>query len=102
MEGGMGWVIGLSALVGIAVLVIARRRSERSVAEDWDVLLTPKGQEVYGSIQERVEGDLRVLNGTLNQAFVNQELGSVDEAIELVQLGYRVIERFSPNMLKLL
>ena len=98
----MGWTIGLSALVGVVVLVIARRRSERTVAEDWDVLLTPKGQEVYGSIQERVNGELRTLHGTLNQAFVTHELGSVEEAIELVQLGYRVIERFSPNMMKLL
>ena len=98
----MGWVIGLSALVGVVVLIIARRRSERTVAEDWDVLLTPKGQEVYTNIHERVTGELRTLHGTLNQAFVTNELGSVEEAIELVQLGYRVIERFSPNMMKLL
>ena len=39
---------------------------------------------------------------TYAEAFEVRALGSVEEAKHLLDIGYRVIERFSPNMLKLL
>jgi hypothetical protein len=39
---------------------------------------------------------------TYDEAFTVRELGSVEEAKHLLDVGYKVIEKFSPNMLKLL
>src|SRR5262249_9546229 len=37
-----------------------------------------------------------------DEAFSVRELGSVDDAKQLLDLGYKVIEKFSPNMMRLL
>jgi hypothetical protein len=37
-----------------------------------------------------------------DEAFAIRELGSVDDAIRLLDVGYKVIETFAPNMLRLL
>jgi hypothetical protein len=39
---------------------------------------------------------------TYGEAFTVRELGSLEEAKQLLDVGYKVIEKFSPNMLKLL
>ena len=45
---------------------------------------------------------MALANLTYDEAFSVRELGSVEEAKHLLDVGYRVIERFSPNMLRLL
>jgi hypothetical protein len=45
---------------------------------------------------------MQLADMTYDEAFTVRELGSVDEAKQLLDVGYKVIEKFSPNMLKLL
>jgi len=49
-----------------------------------------------------VQSELALADVTYEKAFEIRELGSVDEAIRLLDVGYRVIENFAPSMLKLL
>ena len=98
----MWWMIGLSVLSCFVVLFLFGRRNERAVRRDWQLLLTPKGETVYRTIEGRVESEMALANMTYEEAFSFRELGSVDEAKLLLDVGYRVIERFSPNMLQLL
>ena len=98
----MWWMIGISCASGLAVLFLFGRRNERAVRRDWELLLTPKGEKLYSNIQGRVNSEYALADLTYDQAFNVRELGSLSEAKELLDVGYRVIEKFSPNMLRLL
>lgn len=95
-------VIALSVVPCLMLLWFLGRRNERKVHRDWELLLTPKGEKLYRSIETRVSSEMQLANLTYDEAFTVRELGSVDEAKHLLDVGYRVIEKFSPNMLKLL
>jgi hypothetical protein len=98
----MWWMIGLSALGGLAVLFLFGRRNERAVRRDWELLLTPKGEKLYHTIHSRVSSEMQLASMTYDEAFSVRALGSVEEAKHLLDVGYKVIEKFSPNMLRLL
>ncbi len=95
-------MIGLSALGCLVVLFLFGLRNERAVRRDWELLLTPRGEKLYKSIEGRVHTEMALADLTYDEAFCVRALGSVDEAIHLIDVGYRVIEKFAPNMLKLL
>ncbi len=98
----MGWMIAFSVLGCFVVLFLFGRRNERVIRRDWELLLTPKGERLYKNIEGRVHSEMALANVTFDEAFAVRELGSVDEAKKLLDVGYRVIEKFSPNMLHLL
>lgn len=98
----MLWMIAFSVLSCLAVLYLFGRRNERAVRRDWAMLLTPKGEKLYRSIETRVQSEMALADLTLDEAFSVRELGSLEEARRLLDVGYRVIEKFSPNMLRLL
>ena len=98
----MWWVMGLSALSVLIVLFLFGRRNERAVRRDWELLLTPRGERVFKSIEGRMQSHIDLAEITYDEAFTVRELGSVDEAKHLLDVGFRVIEQFSPSMLRLL
>lgn len=93
--------VGLTLLC-LPLLYVLGRRDERKVHRDWELLLTDKGKELYRTIETRVSADMQLANMTYDEAFSVRELGSVEEAKHLLDVGYKVIEKFSPSMLKLL
>ena len=98
----MWWMIGLSLVSCLVVLLLLGRRNERAVRRDWELLLTPRGETVYHSIESRMKTEMALADVTYDEAFAVKALGSVEEAKQLLDVGYKVIERFSPNMLQLL
>ena len=98
----MWWMIGVSVLGCFVVLYLFGRRNERAVQRDWELLLTPRGKKVYQTIEGRVQSEIALANLTYDEALTYRQLGSVAEARELLDVGYRVIERFNPTMLQLL
>jgi len=98
----MYWMIILSTLGGLLVLFLLGRRNEHAVRRDWELLLTPKGQKLYSSISGRVHSQLELADMTYDEAFTVHQLGSVEEAQHLLDVGFRVIEKFAPSMLQLL
>jgi hypothetical protein len=98
----MWWMISVSVVSTAVVLILLGRRNERAVKRDWSLLLSPAGDKVYKRLESRVQTDLALADLTYDKAFQVRELGSVDEAIRLLDVGYRIIESFSPSMLKLL
>ncbi len=95
-------MISLSVISGFVVLFLFGRRNEHSVRRDWEMLLTPKGERLYKSIEGRVQAQLELAELTYDEAFSVRELGSIDEARALIDAGFRIIEQFSPSMLRLL
>jgi len=98
----MWWMIALSVVGGLLVLFLFGTRNERAVRRDWELLLTPKGRSLYRDIEGRVHSEMALANMTYDEAFSVKALGSMDEAIRLLDVGYRVIEKFAPSMLQLL
>jgi hypothetical protein len=98
----MWWMVAASVLSCFVVLYLFGRRNERAVRRDWQLLLTPRGERVYRTIEGRVESQMDLANMAYDEALTYRQLGSVDEARELLDVGYLVIERFNPSMLQLL
>src|SRR5438093_234311 len=93
--------LGLTLLC-LPLLYVLGRRDERKVHRDWELLLTPKGERLYQTISNRVTGEMQLAKLTYDEAFSVRELGSIEEAKHLLDVGYKVIEKFSPSMLRLL
>jgi hypothetical protein len=97
------WLVILFGAVTLPiVLLLLGRRDETRVNRDWKLLLTPRGEKVYRTIETRVQSEMALADLTYGEAFTVRELGSLEEAKQLLDVGYKVIEKFSPNMLKLL
>jgi hypothetical protein len=97
------WIFFAGALVGgLALLFLLGRRDERRVRKDWELVLTPKGQRIYTSMESQLKTDLELMNATYDEAASFRELGSMDDAKDLLDAGFRIIENFAPNLLKLL
>lgn len=98
----MWWLSGVAAGGMMLILYLFGRRNERAVRRDWDMLLHPRGEKVYKKIEARMQSNIDLAELTYEEAFTVRELGSLDEAKHLLDVGFRVIEQFSPNMLRLL
>ena len=97
------WVTIFAAVVScLLVLVLIGRRNERLIRRDWEMLLTPRGEKVYGAIEGKVRAEIGMADLSFEHALVYRELGTTEEAIRLLDVGYRVIEKFAPDMLRLL
>jgi hypothetical protein len=97
------WImIGGAVFSCLLVLVLIGRRNERLVRRDWELLLTPRGEKVYGAIESKMRTEYGMADLSFEHALVYRELGTTEEAIRLLDVGYRVIEKFAPDMLRLL
>lgn len=93
---------GGAVVGGLVLIVLLGRRDERRVRKDWELVLTPKGQRIYASMDAQFQSDLELMNATYDQAVSFRELGSMEDAKDLLDAGFRIIEHFAPNLLKLL
>jgi hypothetical protein len=102
MSVNMWWMISLAAVSTLVILVVLGRRNERAVRKDWSVMLTPRGEQLYRSIEDQVRGEHELADLAIGEAVTVRQLGSAEEAIRLLEVGYKVLERFTPSMLQLL
>lgn len=98
----MWWLIGVTAASTLAILYLFGRRNERAVRRDWELLLSSTGEKLYSSIEGRVHTELALADVAYEEALSFRELGSVEDAMRLLDTGYQIIERFAPSMLRLL
>jgi hypothetical protein len=98
----MWWMLVFTVFGGLLVLFLFGLRNEQAVRRDWEILLTPRGEKLYQSIESRVQSQMALVGLTYDEAFQIRGLGSTEEARHLLDVGYRIIEQFSPSMLRLL
>ena len=91
--------IGIAAIAA-PVLYFAARRNERATLHDWELVLTPKGEESYKALERKVRSDLTLSDVVYERAFTEKARGSEDEAIRLLDVGCKLIESFSPTMVR--
>ena len=95
------WVIAAAAVGGLLVLLV-RRHDDAQILTDWDKALSPWGQDIYAELEQRVEGELRMVEYAFRRAFNAHMAGSPEEALRLLETGLQVVERTSPDMVELL
>lgn len=92
----------LSVAGGLLVLVLCSRYDHASVLRDWETALAPWEENTYRTLERRVEGESRVADMTYGRAFAALEGGSREEALRLLEIGVRLVQRTSPDMITLL
>ena len=70
------------------LLFLLGRRDERRVRKDWELVLTPKGERVYTSMESQLQTDLELMNVTYEEAASLRELGSMEDAKDLLDAGF--------------
>jgi hypothetical protein len=94
----MWWLVAVSIAGCLGLLYVDGRRHEQAVWRDWQMLLTPRARRAYDEVSERVNDELALADLALARALELRRLGSTDEALEVLEAGYALIERFSPSM----
>jgi hypothetical protein len=93
-----GWRI----LGGAIALIVAGLYNQGAVLRDWEMVLEPWGQDAYHELEVRVEGESGMAEHAYRKAFLAHAKGSSEDAIRLLEIGLRVVERTSPDMITLL
>lgn len=97
-----GWIVVFSVVGGALFLWLIGRRNEAAVRRDWDLVLTPKAKLAYERVEGHLQDELALADVAFDEAQTVHELGSMDQALRMLDAGYNIIEHFSPSMLRLL
>ncbi len=101
----MGLFLGGIAAGLIACLVLlflAGRWNERTVVRDWSMVLSPRGEQALQKARKSAATHLSMADYAYERAGEARTRGSVDEALVLIEVAYRTIERFRPKMTQFL
>jgi hypothetical protein len=90
------------AFVGGALFVLAWGRFNQKSWKEWEQLMGPEAEAIYGRAKGKFDEDMTMADYAYGRAFAVRELGSVNEAIRLLNVGYEVIEKMSPDLTRLL
>ncbi|HLA77698.1 MAG TPA: hypothetical protein VJU18_08985 [Vicinamibacteria bacterium] len=96
------WVIAAGLLGGLLLLALCGLHNQAQILHDWEMVLSPWGADAYREVEERVEGESKMAEYAYRKAFTARAAGSTEEAIRLLEVGLKVVERTSPDMLTLL
>jgi hypothetical protein len=91
-----------AVLGGLIVLFVQGRRNERATARDWTPLVVPRHQRALRRAESQLNDGLTLADTAYDRAQTLFELGSVAEARELLRLGYEMIDRFAPDLFRML
>jgi hypothetical protein len=93
------WLVFLSGFVsGLIVLFFMGRFNERAVSRRWEALASDRTGAAWRAKRDQLEGEIQLADVAYDEALQVRELGSTEEAIELLDAGYLAIERFAPNL----
>jgi hypothetical protein len=91
-----------AVLGGLVVLLVQGRRNESATARDWTPLIVPRNQNALRRAESRLSDSLTLADTAYDRAQTLFELGSPEEARELLRLGYEMIDRFAPDLFRML
>jgi hypothetical protein len=95
------WFV-LSAVLVLAVVYALARRNEARLIRDWRVLLSPRSQQVFSSVQGRLEAELTLAELTYEHASAAHHRGGREEAQRILEVVRDAITSLAPKILRLL
>lgn len=96
------WVMVVGVLGGAVALIVVGRYNQAEVLRDWEMVLEPWGQDAYRELEARIEGESGMAEYAYRRAFLARAKGTSADAVRLLEVGLRVVERTSPDMITLL
>jgi hypothetical protein len=91
-----------AVLGALLVLILQWRMDERATAREWAPLLTPKGAILLKQQKLFLDDGLHLADIAYERAHALRELGSMEEARELIRHGYKLMDRFAPDLMSAL
>ncbi len=98
----MWWLFGIGLIAIPLFLWLARRRNEHATGEDWNLVLSPKGESELTTLRHITEGDQALVDFILRTADSHSSRGSMAEAVRFLAEGAQMIERAAPTLLRAL
>ena len=95
-------IVLLAAAAGCLLFLLLWGRINEQRWRDWETLLGTQEQGLYARMRSQLDGDLAMADYAYDKAEAHRQVGSVDEAIRLLELGYTMIERAAPDLRRLL
>jgi hypothetical protein len=96
------WVIAVGVVGALLVLLIRAFNNQAEILRDWENALAPWGLESYRELELRLDGEARMTEFAFRRAFEARTAGSAEEAIRMLEAAVEIVERTSPDMIKLL
>ena len=94
-------LIAMATGGGVLFLALSGRINERRW-RDWETLLNANDQALCTRMRSQLDANLAMADYVYEAAEEQRAVGSVDEAIRMLDLGYVMIERAAPDLRRLL
>ena len=94
-------LLALATGGGLVFLALWGRFSQRHW-RDWETLLNTNDQVLLTRMSGQLDGSLAMADYAYARADQQRAVGSVDEAISLIEVGYGEIARAAPDLLRLI
>ena len=96
------WVVAAGIFGGLLVLLLRGLQCQRDTLQDWDVFLSSWERETCDELGKRVDAQARMAAFALDRAMASRAAGLDAEAMRYLEVGGRVLERTSPDIITLL
>lgn len=95
------WILLAAAVLVLPLLLLlVGRRSEDRTMKDWEMVLTHQATATLEERRSHVRAELDLLDWTYNRAQEARDENRPEQALELLNLGCRLIETYCPSMVK--
>jgi DNA-binding MarR family transcriptional regulator len=96
----MLWMLAVAVAIAgcLAALYLDGRRDEEAVRREWVLRLTPRGRWAFDEVKERIDDELALADLALRRAGELIRQGSPEEALDVLDAGCALVERFSSGM----
>ncbi len=94
-------LLGLATVGGLVFLALWSRINQ-SRWREWETLLNTNDQVLLTRMSGQLDGSLAMADYAYARAEQQRAVGSVDEAITLIEVGYGEIARAAPDLLRLI
>lgn len=94
-------IVALCFVGCFAFLFLVARYNDAATARDWEMALSPEGQQIYEGVQETIQAQSSMIESSYSTADMRRAEGSMEEAVRLLQVGSRAVEACAPSFLHL-
>jgi len=84
--------------ISFLILFLLGKRNEHKVRRDWQSLNDFSDSDSFLKIKKMVDSKIEAMDFAYGEAIQMKQLGSVDEAKKLLDVGSKIIIEFTPNL----
>lgn len=93
-------LVGAGLLLLPVILYLSGRRASRTAVQNWDAFLSPRAHDAYLRVQAETHAELELADVALQGAAQAAAAGAETTAMQMLDMGCELIERYCPTMLR--